>query len=110
MSGGPMTAPRGVPSAEGARPRTSDESLTMTIGRITAQAALLLGAFAVVKSYAVAHFSLTTGSALLSAAPVSVLLGSLMSYAYWGFPLAAVAAAHLGFRSCRHSGLSWEAL
>src|SRR3954452_19661912 len=99
-----MAARRRVPSAGGARPQESDQPLTHAIGQITALAALLLGAFAVVKSYAVANFSLTTGSALLAAAPVSVLLGSLMSYAYWAFPLAAVGFVHLSARSWRPSG------
>jgi hypothetical protein len=72
--------------------------------------ALLLGAFAVLKTYAVGHFSLTTGSALLSAAPLSVLLGSLMSYAYWAFPLAAVAAVYQCVNTVRRSGWHGEAM
>jgi hypothetical protein len=59
---------------------------------------VLLTGFAVVKAYAVANFSLTTGAALLTAAPISVLLGSLMSYAYWIFPLVSLAALWHGFR------------
>src|SRR4051812_16145821 len=76
-------------------------SLTETVGRLTTLSALFVGGFMLFKSYAVANFSLTTGSAILSTAPLSVLLGSLMSYAYWALPLVAVAATYKAARIVR---------
>jgi hypothetical protein len=51
---------------------------------------VLLTALTLLKAYAVAHFSLTTAGALLSSAPLAVLLGSTVQYLYVLLPLAAV--------------------
>jgi hypothetical protein len=48
--------------------------------------------FALIKAYAAANFSLTTASALLTTAPLNVLLGTLVSYSYQIIPLLALAA------------------
>ncbi|MCV2490736.1 hypothetical protein OF117_15355 [Geodermatophilus sp. YIM 151500] len=94
--------PTPVPdAAETARVTDGAEgSFIGTAARLGAMGAAFLTGFALVKAYAVANFSLTTGSALLTTAPVSVLLGSLMSYAYWLFPLTAIAL----FWACRRAG------
>jgi hypothetical protein len=54
--------------------------------------AIALTLFALVKAYAAANFSLTTASALLTTAPLNVLLGTLTSYSYQIFPLLGLAA------------------
>jgi hypothetical protein len=58
-----------------------------------------VGIFALMKVYAAAGYSLTTASALLTTAPLNVLLGSLVSFSYELFPLLALGAlawlAHL---------------
>ncbi len=53
--------------------------------------AVALALFALVKAYAAANFSLTTTSALLTTAPLGVLLGTLASYSYQIFPLLGLA-------------------
>ena len=75
---------------------------------MAATGAVLLTGFALVKAYAVAHFSLTTGAALLTSAPVSVLLGALMSYAYWIFPLVSLAGLLRGLRTWKGEGWSGQ--
>lgn len=105
MTGGP-----GSGSGD-TRERTAEEhaSLLQDAAHLSIVGAVLLTAFALVKSYAVGHFSLTTGAALLTTAPLTVLLGSLMSYAYWVLPLAALALAYGAHRARRRSGAwTWE--
>ncbi|MGR7026257.1 hypothetical protein [Geodermatophilus sp. URMC 62] len=105
MTGGP-----GSGSGD-TRERTAEEhaSLLQDAAHLSIVGAVLLTGFALVKSYAVGHFSLTTGAALLTTAPLTVLLGSLMSYAYWVLPLAALALAYGAHRSRRRSGAwTWE--
>ena len=55
--------------------------------------AIALFTFVLLKTYAAAKFSLTTASALLTTAPVSVLLGTITSYDYYALPFLFVAAA-----------------
>lgn len=54
--------------------------------------AISLALFLFLKAYAAAKFSLTTASALLIDAPLSVLLGTLISYAYFVLPVLSVAS------------------
>jgi hypothetical protein len=54
--------------------------------------AAIVTIFALVKTYAAAAYSLTTASALLTTAPVTVLLGTLTSYEYEILPLLGLAA------------------
>jgi hypothetical protein len=51
-----------------------------------------LALFTLLKAYAAAKFSLTTAAALLTTAPLSVFLGTMVSYSYQIFPLLALAA------------------
>lgn len=80
-------------------------SLVDLAGRAGAVGAVVLAGFALIKCYAVANFSLTTGSALLTTAPLSVLLGSLMSYAYWALPLGTLAL--FWYAWLRHPAGGW---
>jgi len=99
------------PGSGDAQERTAGEnvSLLQDAAHLSIVGAVLLTAFALVKSYAVGHFSLTTGAALLTTAPLTVLLGSLMSYAYWILPLAALALLYGAVRARRRSGAwNWE--
>jgi hypothetical protein len=48
--------------------------------------------FVFLKAYGAAEFSLTTASALISAAPLSVVLGTLISYTYALLPLVSLAS------------------
>src|SRR4051794_28717534 len=79
-------SPQAASDGEGATRHTGRQSIFQLATNLAAAGAVLLTGFALTKAYAVGHFSLTTGAALLTAAPVAVLLGSLMSYAYWGVP------------------------
>ncbi|MGK5172773.1 hypothetical protein [Geodermatophilus sp. CPCC 205761] len=99
------------PGGESARERAVREhaSLLQDAAHLSIVGAVLLTGFALVKSYAVGHFSLTTGAALLTTAPLTVLLGSLMSYAYWILPLAALALLYGAVRARRRIGAwTWE--
>jgi hypothetical protein len=87
-----------------------DRSIFELAAHLGAVGAVILTAFALLKCYAVAHFSLTTGSALLTTAPLSVLLGSLMSYAYWTLPLASLALLSLVIQKERSWGGETAAL
>jgi hypothetical protein len=60
----------------------------------TSLGALTLSAFLLLKCYAVAHYSLTTAAALVTASPLSVLLGSVMLYMYQFLPLLGLAALY----------------
>lgn len=53
-------------------------------------APIVLVAVALVKAYCVAHFSLTSTGALLTSAPLNVLLGSIAQYLYLILPLSTV--------------------
>jgi hypothetical protein len=61
----------------------------------TSLGALILSGFVLLKCYAVAHYSLTTAGALVTASPLSVLLGSIMLYMYQFLPLLGVAALYI---------------
>jgi hypothetical protein len=50
------------------------------------------------KTYSVARYSLTTASALLTAAPVAVILGTLTSYEYVLWPLLSLASGAVAVR------------
>lgn len=67
------------------------ESFLARHGVSTAAAAL--GVFLLAKCFAASNFSTTTASALLTAAPVGVLLGTLTSTEYFLWPWLAAAAA-----------------
>jgi hypothetical protein len=79
-------------------------------GILTAHAAQLsalgIGLFLLMKTYSVARYSLTTASALLTAAPVAVILGTLTSYEYELWPLLSLAAGALAGRLWTREGLS----
>src|SRR4051812_37938048 len=92
-SASPATTASGRPG-DGTGPAPSLFDIT---ARLAALGAVVLSSFALVKCYAVAHFSLTTGSALLTTAPLSVLLGTVMSYACWILPLGALALGSLAW-------------
>ena len=111
------TSPDGTTTTVAGRPRRrfrprreaeDDGSIVSAAAHLGAASAVLLGGFALVKCYAVGHFSLTTGSALLSSAPLSVLLGSVMSYAYWAFPLLTLGLAAHAVRTWRRRGWTAE--
>jgi hypothetical protein len=76
----------GTPSDAAGRgnPRTGLDIATL--------GALFLPLFVFLKAYGAAEFSLTTASALLSATPLSVVLGTLISYAYSVLPLLSLAS------------------
>jgi hypothetical protein len=81
---------------EGERP-SSRESPAAKTSPIELQHAATLGAaglalFTLFKAYAAAKFSLTTAAALLTTAPLNVLLGTMVSYSYEIFPLLFLAA------------------
>ncbi len=67
-------------------------SKTSSVPPIASLGAAALGVFALMKVYAAAGYSLTTASALLTTAPLNVLLGSLVSFSYDVFPLLALGA------------------
>lgn len=69
--------------------RNGDGGLDATFFKVMS---LLLVLLVLVKAYGVARFSLTTGTALVTAAPLSVLIGTLALYEY-AFLAAAAAAA-----------------
>jgi hypothetical protein len=79
-------------------------------GILTAHAAQLsalgIGLFLLMKTYSVARYSLTTASALLTAAPVAVILGTLTSYEYEMWPLLSLASGALAGRLWMREGLS----
>ena len=60
--------------------------------------ALAVGLFLLMKTYSVSNYSLTTASALLTAAPVAVILGTLTSYEYVMWPLLCMASGALAVR------------
>jgi hypothetical protein len=60
----------------------------------TSLGAVTLSAFLLLKCYAVAHYSLTTAAALVTASPLSVLFGSIMLYMYQFLPLLGLAALY----------------
>ena len=60
--------------------------------QVASLGAMVLGLFVLIKCYAAAKFSLTTASALLTTAPLTVLLGTLTSYDYQLFPLVGLAS------------------
>ncbi len=68
--------------------------------------ALGVGLFLLMKTYSVSRYSLTTASALLTAAPVGVILGTLTSYEYMLWPLLSVAAGLEAARLWSREGLS----
>jgi hypothetical protein len=65
-----------------------------------------LGIFVLVKCYAAAGYSLTTAAALLTSAPLTVLLGTLTSYDYQLFPLLGLAALSWTLMIWRAAGWS----
>jgi hypothetical protein len=67
-------------------------SKTSSVPPVASLGAAAVGIFALMKVYAAAGFSLTTASALLTTAPLNVLLGSLVSFSYELFPLLALGA------------------
>jgi hypothetical protein len=103
-------SPQAASDGEGATRHTGGQSIFQLATNLAAAGAVLLTGFALTKAYAVADFSLTTGAALLTAAPVAVLLGSLMSYAYWVFPLVSAATSWAGFRIWKAEGWSGQAI
>jgi hypothetical protein len=66
--------------------------------------AVALALFVIIKAYSAANYSLTTASALLTTAPLDVLLGTLTSYDYALLPLLALAAWSWVFFSWRATG------
>lgn len=69
-------------AGDGAARSNGDQRIDVSgpvLGRV---AALLLTLLVLAKAYGAARFSLTTGTALVTAAPVSVLVGTLASYLY----------------------------
>lgn len=69
-----------------------ERSQASTVPPVASLGAAAVTIFALMKVYAAAGFSLTTASALLTTAPLNVLLGSLVSFSYDVFPLLALAA------------------
>jgi hypothetical protein len=55
-----------------------------------------LGVFVIVKVYAAARFSLTTAGALLTTSPLTMFLGTIVTYSYQFFAIVAVGLAGLG--------------
>src|SRR4051794_28234518 len=60
---------------------------TFDLQHAAAYGAVALLLFSLLKAYASANFSLTTAAALLTTAPINVLLGTMVSYSYQVFPL-----------------------
>lgn len=80
-----------VPSDQHAA-RAASHDLGSWFGRHTAIAtAVAGGGFLLFKTYAVAHYSVTTTLGLLSTAPAAVLVGSVAFFVYPFLPLVAVA-------------------
>jgi hypothetical protein len=69
-----------------------DSSFSLQDIDIAIVGAILLPLFVFLKAYGAAEFSLTTAAALLSTAPLSVVLGTLISYAYLILPLVSLAS------------------
>jgi hypothetical protein len=84
----------------------SPDSWGILTTHATQLGALGVGLFLLMKTYSVSHYSLTTASALLTAAPVGVILGTLTSYEYMLWPLMSVAAGLLAARLWNREGLS----
>ena len=88
----PSTTAADPASAPGAAPdRPADGALDFKHAATYGAVGLVL--FTLLKAYASANFSLTTAAALLTTAPISVLLGTMVSYSYQIFPLLFMAFA-----------------
>lgn len=81
-------------------------SVALLSEHLTYVAALGLVLFALAKTYAVANFSLTTAGALLTTAPLAVLLGTLTSYDYFFFPVLALASGCVAALVWRREGFN----
>lgn len=94
--------------------RSAREASSIDAKHLASFGAVGLALFALLKTYAAAEFSLTTAAALITAAPVNVLLDSIVSYSYEFFPLLALAAiawAWADFRRTRAWGIAnWIAV
>ncbi len=90
----------------GAGPPETSDSWGILTTHATQLSALGVGLFLLMKTYSVSRYSLTTASALLTAAPVGVILGTLTSYEYMLWPLMSVAAGLLAARLWSREGLS----
>jgi hypothetical protein len=87
-------------------PGQASSSVALLSEHLTYVAALALVLFALAKTYAVANFSLTTAGALLTTAPLAVLLGTLTSYDYFFFPILALASGCVGALVWRREGFN----
>jgi hypothetical protein len=78
-------------SDESAQPRVEPEAESPLLGGVgTKVASLFLIFFLLLKAYAVSRYSLTTTGALITSAPLTVLLGTIASYLYLVLPILAI--------------------
>jgi hypothetical protein len=68
--------------------------------------AVAIAVFLLMKTYSVSQYSLTTASALLTSAPLAVVLGTLTSYEYAMWPLLSVASGTAATVLWRREGWS----
>lgn len=89
-----------LPRQAGPSPPPSDTTPSWSVLKehATQLTAVAVGLFLLMKTYSVAKYSLTTASALLTAAPVAVVLGTLTSYEYVLWPLLSVAGFAMAVR------------
>jgi hypothetical protein len=75
--------------------------------------AVLLALVVLIKTYSAANYSLTTASALLTAAPVTVVLGTLTSYEYDFLPLIGLSTLCwfvFGWKNWKNRDAAWRLL
>jgi len=84
----------------------SQKSAPRLAFEVTSIGAVGLTLFVLLKTYAAAHYSLTTASALLTTAPLDVVLGTLTSYEYGVMPLLALGAWSWAVAQWKASGWS----
>lgn len=97
-----MVAQRTSPDAQEEDPPRRASGVNLFTTHTTLIGAIVVGLFVLMKTYSVAKYSLTTASALLTTAPLTVILGTITSYEYGIWPLLSLASLGVATSWLRH--------